>query len=248
MRDRDPFAEFDGLVHELEQGLERTRAPGRAAEAPRPRRSWKARLARWSFRALLACAALVLPFYLLVGSSVLFYRVYGVPTWPALLAGVLLTVLVLLVYSAWITKRVSGKVKMPGFLPKALLAVVGAYCLYALIYISSMNVKGGIGDTYHSLHPLLRLATSTFILVDSDLVVTDMERQPEDYARMRLPRYEQSLHFEQADGYAHAVDLRTLGRSGWRNFFMQAYFRAMGFRTVRHVGTADHLHVSLPLP
>lgn len=248
MRDRDPFAEFDALVQELEQGLERTRAPERAEEAPRKRRSWKATLALWGVRAALFAAALVLPFYLLVGSSVFFYRNYGVPTWPALLAGVLLTVLVLLLYSAWITKRVSGKVKMPGFLPKTLLAVVGAYCLYLLIYISSMNVKGGVEDTYHSLHPLLRLATSTFILVDSDLVVTDMERQPEDYARMGLPLYEHSLHYEQADGYAHAVDLRTVGRSGWRNFLMTAYFRAMGFRTVRHVGTADHLHVSLPVP
>jgi hypothetical protein len=242
----DPFAEFDALVKELEEGLDRTRAPDRA-EAP-PRRSAKAIAARWGFRALLTVAALFLPFYLLVGSSVFLYRGYGIPTWPALLAGMLLTVLLLLVYSAWVTKRVSGKIRMPGFLPKTLLAVVGAYCLYALIYLSSMNVKGGVEDTYHSLHPLLRLATSTFILVDSDLVITDMERQREDYARMGLPLYEHSLHFEQADGYSHAVDLRTVDRSRWRNFLMRAYFRLMGFRTVRHVGTADHLHVSLPMP
>ncbi|UCC73787.1 MAG: hypothetical protein JSV86_04290 [Gemmatimonadota bacterium] len=244
----DPFAEFDALVKELEEGLERRKAPERAEEAPRRRRGLKATVAKWGFRALLFAAALLLPFYLLVGSSVFFYRTYGVPTWPALLAGLLLTVLLLLLYSAWITKRVSGKIRMPSLLPKTLLAVVGAYCLYTLIYISSMNVKGGVEDTYHSLHPLLRLAASTFILVDSDLVVTGMERQPEDYARMGLPLYEHSLHFEQADGYAHAVDLRTIGRSEWRSFLMRTYFRAMGFRTVRHVGTADHLHVSLPMP
>jgi hypothetical protein len=28
---------------------------------------------------------------------------------------------------------------------------------------------------------------------------------------------------------------------------VQAYFWVMGFDTVRHVGTADHLHVELPL-
>jgi len=28
---------------------------------------------------------------------------------------------------------------------------------------------------------------------------------------------------------------------------MQLYFHLMGFRTLRHVGTADHLHVELPL-
>ena len=82
---------------------------------------------------------------------------------------------------------------MASFMPKAILAVVGAYALYALIYLSSMNVKGGVDDTYRSLHPLLRLATSTFILVDGDLVVTDMERLLEDYARMGLPAIRASL-------------------------------------------------------
>jgi hypothetical protein len=126
---------------------------------------------------------------------------------------------------------------------------VGAYCLYALIYLSSLNVKGTeLREEYRSLHPLLRLATSTFILVDRDLVITDMERQAQDYERMGLLLYEHSLHFIQEDGYAHAVDLRTVGRSAWRNLLLRAYYGAMGFRTLRHVGTADHLHVSLPLP
>ncbi len=65
---------------------------------------------------------------------------------------------------------------------------------------------------------------------------------------MGLPVYERSLHFEQADGYIHAMDLRTLGRGEWRNRLMELYFRTLGFRTLRHVGTADHLHVSLPPP
>lgn len=242
----DPFAEFDALVKELERGLEQARTGLRAEDGVRP--SWKAVAAKWAFRALLVAGVLVLPFYVLVGGSVLFYRQFAVPTWPALLSGVLLTALILLLYAAWVSKKVSGKFRMPSFVPKTVLAIVGAYALYALIYLSSLNVKGGVEETYHSLHPLLRLATSTFILVDSDLVVTDMERQAEDYARMGLPVYEQSLHFEQRDGYAHAVDLRTLGRSEWRNLVMTVYYRAMGFRTVRHVGTADHLHVSLPLP
>jgi hypothetical protein len=244
----DPFAEFEALVQKLEKGLEETRPGERAEVTARPKRSFRGAAAVWSLRAGLLLAVLVLPFWVLVGSSVLLYRNYGVPTWLAMLAGVLLTALILLVYAAWVAKKVSGSVRVPGFLWKTIVAVVGAYCLYALIYLSSVNVKGGVEDTSHSLHPLLRVATSTFILVDSDLVITDMEREPEDYARMGLPLYERSLHFEQADGYAHAVDLRTAGRSEWRNFTMRAYFRLMGFRTVRHVGTADHLHVSLPQP
>jgi hypothetical protein len=243
----DPFKEFDTLVEKLERGLERTRTEGRA-RAEAKLRAWRPVAARWAIRLWLGIVALLLPFYVLVGGAVLAYRRFEVPTWPALLSGVLLTALILLVYAAAVSKKVSGKFRMPSFLPKAILAVVGAYALYALIYLSSLNVKGGVEDTYHSLHPLLRLATSTFILVDGDLVITDMERRSADYARMGLPVYEQSLHYEQDDGYAHAVDLRTLGRGAWRNFLMTAYYRAMGFRTVRHVGTADHLHVSLPVP
>jgi len=167
---------------------------------------------------------------------------------PAL-AALLLTALVLLIYTAWVSKRLAGKARLPGAVTKTVFAVVGAYCLYALIYLSSLNVKGAeLRQEYRSLHPLLRLATSTFILVDRDLMITDVEREARDYARMGLPFYEHSLHLVQEDGYAHAVDLRTIGRSEWRNILLLAYFRAMGFRTLRHVGTADHLHLSLPLP
>ena len=68
-----------------------------------------------------------------------------------------------------------------------------------------------------------------------------------DYTRSNLPVRDRSLHFTQRDGYVHAVDLRTNGRSWLRNSFTRAYFTLMGFHTLRHVGTADHLHVSLPV-
>ena len=47
-------------------------------------------------------------------------------------------------------------------------------------------------------------------------------------------------------GHVYAVDIRTKGRKEWQNSLVRGYFRAMGFETLRHVGTADHLHVSLP--
>ena len=56
---------------------------------------------------------------------------------------------------------------------------------------------------------------------------------------------ETSLHYPQADGFVYAVDVRTLGRPEWRNQVVSLYFQVMGFRTLRHVGTADHLHVEL---
>jgi len=243
---KDPFAQFDTLVKELERERPPDREPLAAAGR---RRNMRATARRWSLRALLVAAALVLPFYVLVGVSVLLYRFQSVPVWPALLAGVLLTFLLLLVYASWVAKRVSGRRRVPGRVTKALLAVVGAYAVYALVYLSVLNVKNEeLKEEYRSLHPLLRVATSTLILFDRDLVVTDMQRQAADYERMGLPVYERSLHFVQTDGYAHAVDLRTNDRSEWRNLLMAGYFRAMGFRILRHVGTADHLHVSLPLP
>ena len=57
-----------------------------------------------------------------------------------------------------------------------------------------------------------------------------------------------SMHYEQSDGYVHAVDLRTVGRGWWRNWGVEGYFRAMGFGTLRHRGTEDHLHVMDPHP
>jgi hypothetical protein len=62
---------------------------------------------------------------------------------------------------------------------------------------------------------------------------------------MGLPVFENSLHFEQESGYVHAVDLRTIGQSEFRNLMLEYSFRLLGFRTLRHTGTADHLHVEI---
>ena len=126
--------------------------------------------------------------------------------------------------------------------------LVAVYCGYALAYVSVANVKTSeVQATYTTLHPLLRLATSTLILADGDLVITDTAREQADYARMGLSMPLHSLHYRQADGWSHAIDLRTSGRAAWQNAWIETYFRAMGFRTLRHIGTADHLHVALPV-
>ena len=89
------------------------------------------------------------------------------------------------------------------------------YCGYALLYMSRVNAKGdAVRDYYTAVHPLLRLALSTWVLVDPDIVITDTRRAREDYPRMKLPVNETSLHYRQADGWVHAVDLRT-ARRGW---------------------------------
>ena len=123
-----------------------------------------------------------------------------------------------------------------------------AYCGYTLIYLSSGNAKSDqVRAYYGSLHPLLRVALSTWMLVDKDIVITDVARGRADYATMGMRPNDGSLHYVQGDGYVHAVDLRTRGRGEVKNRLVQLYFWSAGLGTLRHVGTADHLHVELPL-
>lgn len=189
----------------------------------------------------------LLPFVILVGGSVWLYRAQAMPTWLALGSAAMLTVLTLTWYGGRVAKTLTGRHRFRLVATRIALPIVALYCGYALLFLSKVNAKSDdVRAYYTSVHPLLRLALSTAILADGDIVVTDTARETADYGKMGLPVYENSLHFEQDDGYVHAVDLRTIGRSKWRNWLTIAYFKGMGFRTLRHVGTADHLHVSLP--
>ena len=232
------------------------------ADVLRTARSWGGEVAkdeRWNgFWARVLPVALAVaklgfliaaPLVTLVAGSVLLYRVAGVPTWLALATGCGVTAAVVGWYAYRLTRVVTQRVRFRFVVTRVALPLVGAYCVYAMLYLSHVNAKSEeVRGYYTSMHPMLRLAVSTAIVFDRNLVVTDMARVPEDYDRMGLPRYENSLHFAQRDGYVHAVDVRTLHRAEWRNLIARAYFGMMGFRTLRHVGTADHLHVSLPLP
>ena len=218
-----------------------------AADAARGVRPWKA----WLLRAtrLTAWALLVasLPFLALVKVAVVLYERGGFPTALALAGGVACTSLVVTAYAAWAWHRFTGRVRLALVARRVALPLVVAYSAYALVYLSAGNAKSPqVRAYYASLHPLLRVALSTVILVDRDLMVTDLARRPADYQAMRLPATDGSLHYLQADGYVHAIDLRTAGRGFVRNRLVQAYFWSMGFATLRHVGTADHLHVELP--
>jgi hypothetical protein len=196
----------------------------------------------------LGAALLVLPFLVLLRGTTLLYAALGWPTWLALVGAALLTLGLLTGYAALVSKRLTGRSRVRFVAQWIAAPLLIAYCLHALLFLSSVNAKTPeVRAYYRSLHPTLRLAVSTWVIVDGGLVVTDIHRTPADYAAMGLPVYESSLHFRQHDGYVHAMDLRTIGRGGLRNWVAVAYFRLLGFRTLRHVGTADHLHVSLPV-
>lgn len=190
----------------------------------------------------------VLPFVLLLRVSIYLYVRQSVETWFAVLAGVLATALIVTIYAAVISKKLTGKARIRLLAKRVALPLVLVYCAYTLLYLSSVNAKSeDVRAYYRSLHPMLRIAVSTVILVDRDIVITDVHRTPEDYAAMGLPASRESLHYRQEDGFVHAMDLRTIGRPEWRNSAVAAYFRLAGLEILRHEGTADHLHVSLPV-
>ncbi len=189
------------------------------------------------------------PFFLLVRGSVLAHRTLGTHGWVSIGVGVLLASLAVAGLGAWIWRRMTGRDRFAVIARNGALPVVGIFCFYSLGWLSSLNAKSPeIHDLYTDLHPSLRLALGTVILADRDVVITEIKRVPSDYRRMGLSPIERSLHFEQPDGWIHAVDLRTRGRSDLHNELSRLYFRAMGFRALRHGGTGDHLHVALPRP
>ncbi len=159
-----------------------------------------------------------------------------------------MTILLLIGYGLFLTFRYRKEVRINKYITRGIVVLVMAYTLYGLSYYSSMNTKTEeIRSYYRSLHPIMRVALATTTLADSDLLLTDIQREPEDYAQMGLPVNQQSLHYVQSNGYVHAVDLRTRGRAEWKNWLTRMTINIIGLETIRHVGTTDHLHVYLPL-
>ncbi len=237
---RIDYGNLAGLVDEGRKDKERS-------DARRVRlRGFPMRLARWAgFIVVLA----VLPFFLLIRGGVFAYREWGLGTWPALLLAALLTGLLLGGYAWYLTRRFGASRGVRKVVIRAAMGLGFAYVGYGLVFIASENVKSDeVRAEYARVHPLLRLGASALILVDPQSVVTDAGRTREDYFLMGLAPNEASLHFEQETGYVHALDLRTNGRPEWRNRAVELAFWALGFHSLRHVGTADHLHVSLRLP
>lgn len=221
--------------------------PGAANRRDRMRpRRFLGRVARWSVTVVLLA---VLPFILLVRGGVFAHQQWGLGAWSSLALSTAATALLLACY-AWAASRRLGAGKWFGkFATRVAALAAAAFVLYSLLVIAGGNVKSEeVRAEYSSLHPLLRMGVSVFVLADAGAVITDADRTPGFYARAGLRANESSLHFRQDDGFVHALDLRTINRPEWRNLAAELAFRAMGFHTLRHAGTADHLHVSLRLP
>ena len=215
---------------------------------------WRALAGDVAIAFLKIALIIVLPFAVLVRGSVFIYEHGQTPVWLAVLTAAFLTGAVITGYAVWLARTlmkrggrsVRGRALIMPLAKWVALPLVVFYCGYSLLYLASVNAKSPpVRAYYRSVHPLLRLALSTLILADRDMIITDMGRLPEDYAKMGLRTNTRTRHYKQSDGWIHAVDLRTTGRGAIKNRGVQFYFWLMGFDTRRHVGTADHLHVEL---
>ena len=205
----------------------------------------------WSKLALrigVPLAAIALPFVVLVRGAVVLYTSAGWPWLLALLASGSAMIGVLALYGALVSRRLTGQARFGWIARWVALPLVAGFLVRGLISLDRSHAQSeSIRAEYHDTHPLLRMALTTLDLADDQLVVTDMSRTAADYTRMGLPVVANTLHGVQRDGWVHAVDIHTAGRGFIVNLLVQGYFELMGFRTLRHVGTADHLHVELPL-
>lgn len=237
---RVDYSSLSGLVDEgVEQSKEKKRRKARLRSLP-------LRVLR---RLGIVVVLAVLPFALLIRGGVFAFQEWGLGTWPALLLSASGSAVLLALYAWLVTKRFGAGRGVRKIGMRAAAAVGVAYVAYALVFVASENVKSEeVQAEYQTIHPLLRIAASALILVDPASVITDAGRSEEEYWLMGLPVNEASLHFEQETGFVHALDLRTNGRPEWRNRAVELGFWALGFHSLRHVGTADHLHLSLRLP
>lgn len=223
----------------------------RAAAAQRkPRKRYRvAKPLTWTRVALgvLQVAAIIaLPFFIYVRASVLFYSRFGWPPWLAVVGAAVLVLGLVAGYATSLARRVSDGRRLSAIARTIAIPMAAGWLGWSLLFLARVNAKtDDVQSLYSALHPVLRVAVSTAIIVDPSAVITDMQRTPPDYRRMRLPENPRTRHYMQSDGWVHAVDIRTNGRGEIRNRGLQFYFWAMGFSTLRHVGTADHLHVQL---
>lgn len=196
---------------------------------------------------LLVC----LPFWLLVRGGLWLDVGVGWPPWLAFLGAACLTTALLTAYGSFIGLRIADWLGARRRVWRA--AAVGAvtsvilFSGHSLIVLPELHAKSPEEQgEYRRLHPALRLAMGSYRLVDDGVLVTDVARDPAEYRSLGVRAPSRSRHAQQEDGFVHAIDLRTIGRSEIRNALLRIYFASMGFDTLRHVGTADHLHVSLP--
>lgn len=204
------------------------------------------------FYLLRIAIVLVAPFFIFLKSSVYIHEHYEYPAGITIIIALIILAIILFLYvtigySLIFKKLGSGDALKQRLIFMFLLSA--GVLFHLLFFISNRNVKSSnVKSEYNKMHPILRLATGVFTKIDKEMVMTDIARTAEDYGNMGLKENPTSLHYPQKDGYAYALDLRTKGKSKFSIAAMNWYYKILGFKTLRHVGTADHLHVALHCP
>jgi len=209
-------------------------------------RATRRRVLWWLLRISAAGAIAAAPFCLLVRGALLASAAWGCHAWLAVAFGALLAALAISAAAWWMLRRLAIARSFRAIALRVALPLVGAFCAFSLLYLSARtrNPPRSARPTRGCTDPPPRRRHGAHRR--HELVVTDIERRPISYAAMQLPRPLHSLHYLQDDGTVHALDLRTGGRGALRNGLVRLYFEVLGFDTLRHRGTADHLHVRLP--
>ena len=88
-----------------------------------------------------------------------------------------------------------------------------AYAMHTIFFTQAKTFKSSeLREEMSEVHPILRLSLGTLVYLDTDVLITDASRVPEDYRKMGLKTPNQSLHYKQKDGYTYALNLKTKGR------------------------------------
>lgn len=165
--------------------------------------------------------------------------------WMVACGGLLTGGLVLAVFL--VTVFTCRSLKRTGLLLLAVPLMVAGVGLAGIARFPERHFKDGqVAAEWGQLHPTLRLALWVVALEDWDMVLTDIARTPERYVGMGIEPPGESRHYVDEDGYARAVDLRVADAGPLRNWIRQGVLLMMGLETLRHEGTADHLHMALP--
>lgn len=189
----------------------------------------------------------ILPFFILIRTAVYLNISEQINGWLALLGGMVASIVFISLVLFFVLRKLNNRHTVYRIAGCATTLLVTGFTVYGLLYLNSVNAKTEeVRNVYRTLHPILRVAVATTTLAESDLVITDIQRSPDDYQAMGLTPREHSFHYPQPTGFVHAIDLRTIGHSEFRNTLLEYTLKLMGFQTIRHVGTADHLHVALP--
>ena len=154
-----PPLDDDAARAKLQTLANEVRRETQTAERITRRRAWRE---KWNRRRVIAVAvvlpaafllAVVLPFLVLVSSSVISYRWYRLGTWISLAGGLTTTIILLTLYALWVTRRVTGKARVTSTGLKIIAGMVLFYLVYTLAYISSVNVKtADVRAYYRTVH------------------------------------------------------------------------------------------------